>query len=140
MMTVWDRDERLFHGSSLWWRLVPKLRLVDMLFHHNFLYLEFFFFFFLNVVFGQLSNGLLNFCIKWKDGWILRSKPLHELDKIRQLQPLQYCYVDLQSPALPLGHVAKTIQKIYENIPYFSLWIGYISSIDCIVSGIALDH
>jgi predicted Co/Zn/Cd cation transporter (cation efflux family) len=22
---------------------------------------------------------------------------------------------DLQSPALPLGHVAKTIQKIYEN-------------------------
>jgi hypothetical protein len=83
MMTVWDRDERLFHGSSLWWQLVPKLRLVDMLFHHNFLYLEFFFFF-LNVVFGQLSNGLLNFCIKWKDGWILGSKPLHELDKIRQ--------------------------------------------------------
>lgn len=31
---------------------------------------------------------------------------------------------DLQSPALPLGHVAKTIQKIYENIPFF--WGGLL--------------
>jgi hypothetical protein len=31
----------LFHGFSLWWRLIHKLRLVDMLFYHSFLYLEF---------------------------------------------------------------------------------------------------
>jgi hypothetical protein len=40
------------------------------------------FFLFLNVVSGLLPNGSLNFCIKWKDGCILRSKPLHESDEI----------------------------------------------------------
>jgi hypothetical protein len=61
--------------------LVPKLRLVDMLFRHNFLFLKFFFFF-LNVVSGLLSNGPLNLYIKWKDSWILGAKPLHELDEV----------------------------------------------------------
>jgi hypothetical protein len=75
------KDESLFHGLSLWWLLVPKLRLVDMLFYHNFLFLKFFFFF-LNVVSRILSNGPLNLCIKWKDSWIFGAKPLHELDEV----------------------------------------------------------
>lgn len=90
--------------------------------------------------------------IRYSDFIVDQATPRFELGK-----------KDLQSPALPLGHVAKTIQKIYENIPfffwgggvihfctcilntvlfnpfpkkdpYFSLWIGYISSIDCTVS------
>jgi hypothetical protein len=74
------RDEGLFHGLPLWWRLVDKRWLVYLLFRHNFLFLKFFFFF-LNVVSGLLSNGLLNLCIKWKDNWILGTKPLHESDE-----------------------------------------------------------
>jgi hypothetical protein len=61
--------------------LVDKLRLVYLLFRHSFLFLKFFFFF-LNVVSGLLSNGPLNLCIKWKDSWILGAKPLHELDEV----------------------------------------------------------
>jgi hypothetical protein len=72
------RDEGLFHGLPLLWRLVDKLWLVYLLFSHNFLFLKFFFFFFLNVVSGLLSYGPLNLCIKWKDNWILGTKPLHE--------------------------------------------------------------
>jgi hypothetical protein len=75
------RDESLFHRPPLWWRLVDKLQLVYLLFRHNFLFLKFFFFF-LNVVSGLLSNGPLNLCIKWKDHWIFGAKPLHELDEV----------------------------------------------------------
>jgi hypothetical protein len=60
----------MFHGPSLWWWLVPKLRLVDMLF-----------FFFLEVISELLSYGPLNLCIKWKDNWIPGTKPLHESDE-----------------------------------------------------------
>ena len=87
------RDERLFRGSSLWWRLI------DILCCHCFL-LHKFFFFLLNVVSRLLMNGPLNFCINWKDGWILGSKPLHELGKIRQLQQLQYYCVDVSGIVL----------------------------------------
>jgi hypothetical protein len=89
----------LFHGPSLWLRLVPKLWLVDMLFRHTFLFLKFFFFF-PNVVSGPLSNGPLNFCIKWKDGWILELKPVHEIDSFRKLQQLQCYCVEVPGTAL----------------------------------------
>jgi hypothetical protein len=70
----------MFHGPSLWWRLVPKLRLVDMLFRHSFFFVKFFFFF-LEVISRLLSYGPLNLCIKWKDNWIPGTKPLHESDE-----------------------------------------------------------
>jgi hypothetical protein len=48
----------------------------------------------LNVISRPLLNGPLNFRIKWKDGWILGLKPLHELDETLQLQQIQYCCFD----------------------------------------------
>ena len=72
------KDERLFHESLLWWRLI------DILCCHCFL-LHKFLFFLLNVVSRLLRNGPFNFCINWKDGWIFGSKPLHELDEIRSV-------------------------------------------------------
>ena len=51
--------------------------------------------------------------IRYSDFFVDQATPGFELGK-----------KDLQSPALPLGHVAKTIQKIYENIPFF--WGGLL--------------
>jgi hypothetical protein len=87
MMAGWD-CLGLFHDSSLWWRLF------GILFCHCFLLNVEFFFFLLNVISTPLPNGPLNFLIKWKDGWILGLKPLHELDETLQLQQIQYCCCD----------------------------------------------
>jgi hypothetical protein len=89
----------MFHGPSLWWRLVPKLRLVDKLFRHSFFFVKLFFFF-LEVISGLLSYGLLNLCIKGKDNWIPGTKPLHEIDSFRKLQQLQCCCVEIPGSAI----------------------------------------